>query len=459
MLKMPGIWAGIKKIKLKPWVKLLLIIVIFSTAFSMFGIGSLQYIEQPQFCTLCHSMRAYHSSWERSGHSQVNCFSCHGEIELNLEGNDSITGGEGYTLSRDMLTTNRAVKVFGKIVDKMTVYVKVISDYADKKKKQLMFLYNMSAGRSDHSSRRRAWDNCITCHEGFIFSRSGNDHFGHFTHAGSGVITCRQCHGNLVHEQKTKITRETCLNCHDNEIATPPSHVPASFKTSHGKDYLSKGECGLCHVRGVQEPICQDCHKVEMPHPENYRKDHIPAITEVGVRTCFKCHQEEAREEQVDGKPPAGSAPDNKASCSVCHRREMPHTDNVLKEHSALAKSSGLQSCSYCHQTSPGQKDMAVACADCHELEIPHPKDFKYRHKESVALKGQGVCNYCHSPMNPVNPGASWAKPGFCMNCHLKNKPHESGFKSEHQLGNYDRNRCITCHPVVLHCNDCHFGE
>ncbi len=459
MLKMNGLWLKIKKLILNSRAKLLITLVLSFAVFPLFSYEALQYIEQPEFCSMCHTMDPYYSSWEKSSHSQVDCYSCHGEAELKLDTEDAVKGGEKYTLSRDMLTTNKAVKIFGTTVDKMSEYLKVFSDYADKKHKQLAFLYEMYNDPSDRSGRQRAWEGCLNCHQGFLFSRSGNDHYGHFMHAGSGVITCQQCHGNLVHDQKTEITRKACLNCHDNKLPKPPSHVPDSFKLNHGKDYLIEKNCSLCHEKGVQEPICQDCHKMQMPHPENYREGHIPAIAEIGVRTCFNCHQEEIDQNREDTAKTADSKPIEKASCSVCHGVKMPHTNNVLKEHTALANRSGLQSCSYCHQTSPKQKDMAVACTNCHGMEIPHSQGFKYRHREVVEAKGQGVCNYCHSPLNPVNPGAPWASPKFCMDCHMKNKPHEPGFKSEHQLEGYERNRCNTCHPQERHCNECHFGE
>ncbi len=459
MLNMKGVWLRAKKIKLSPRAKLLIVIVLIIMAISVSSYKTLEYIEQPEFCRMCHTMGPYYSSWEGSDHSQVNCYSCHGETELKLKTDDTVKVTTKYTLSRDLLTTNRVVKVFGKIVDRMSEYYKAVSDYADEKNRQLAFLVDMYTDSTGRSERHRAWDSCVTCHEGFLFSRSGNDHYGHFRHTGSGVTTCQQCHGNLVHEQKKEITREACLNCHDSKIPKPPSHLPDSFKISHGKDYLSEKNCSLCHVNGVREPLCQDCHKVQMPHPENYREAHIPAIAEIGVRTCFKCHQEDFDLQQAEPSQTDETAPVDKASCSVCHGVKMPHKENVLKEHTSLAKRSGLRSCSYCHQTSPGQKDMAVACADCHKLDMPHSAGFKTNHRGVVETKGQGVCNYCHTPMNPVNPGAPWARPGFCLDCHMKNKPHETGYKIDHQLGGYDRNRCSTCHPKEIHCNECHFGE
>ncbi|MBU7005109.1 cytochrome c3 family protein [Phosphitispora fastidiosa] len=456
---MTGIWPKIKKIKLKSRTKLLMALVLCITVIPWFSFEALEYIEQPGFCSKCHSMTPHFSSWAKSGHSQVNCYNCHGDTKLKLQMDDAAKVGEKYTLSRDILTTNKAVKVFGKIIDWMSGYAEVISDYTDKKNKQLTFLFDMYTDTSDDVNKQRSWNSCVNCHEGFLFSRTGNDHYGHFKHTGSGVITCRQCHGNLVHEQKAEISREACLNCHDKEIPKPPSHVPDSFKLSHGKDYLTEKNCSLCHVQGIQEPICQDCHKLAMPHPENYREGHIPAIAETGVRTCFNCHQEDFDEQPSESAQPSASNPLDRASCSVCHGVKMPHTGDVLKEHTGLAKRSGLKSCSYCHQTSPGQKDMAVACTDCHGMEVPHPQGFQYKHKEVVAAKGQGVCSYCHSPKNPINPGAPWASPKFCLDCHMKNKPHDPGFKAEHQLGFYDRNRCSTCHPTENHCYECHFGE
>ncbi|ADG81010.1 cytochrome c3 family protein [Thermincola potens] len=446
-----GITVEEHKTKLKLRAKLLLIVVIFLLAMPALTIGSLRYIEEPDFCGLCHTMKPYHNSWKKSGHSRINCYSCHADSESREE---TAQIKDEEIIPRYMLTTNKAVKAFGKTVEFISRYSDVVANYIDTKRKQLAFLFTVVAGHSDQANRDRVWDRCLNCHGDLMFSQTGKDYYGHFKHAGSGVITCKQCHGDLVHGRKPEITRQQCLECHDKKIGKPPSHAADNFKTSHGRDYLAKKNCRLCHVRGVQEPLCQNCHKVQMPHPENYKERHIQAIEEVGVRTCFNCHEARLEQGPADPKQPADTA-----SCSVCHGRKMPHTKDIVKTHTTLVEEQGTKNCNYCHQTSPRQKDMAVACVDCHGLEMPHPPGFKYRHKDVYYAKGQAVCNLCHSPANPANPGAPWTSPNFCIDCHMKNKPHPPGFNIQHQLGGYDRNRCVICHPAVVHCNECHFGE
>lgn len=445
-----------KKTKLRWPVKPLLIVAIIFLAIPALTAGGLAYIEEPDFCGTCHSMEKHYESWNKSGHSEISCYNCHADLEVQRESENEKTKNEEL-VPRYMLTTNKVVRTFGKTVEALSGYSEAAGNYVDKKQQQVGFIFNIAFGNYDQADKKRVWDRCLNCHGDLMFSEKGNDHYGHFKHAGNGVISCRECHGNLVHGKKVKVERKQCLKCHDEEINSPPSHQIESFQATHGKDYIAKKNCTLCHVQGTKEKLCLDCHKLEMPHPKNYKERHIEAISEVGTRNCFNCHETKV---EIDPDNPDQSG--ESASCKVCHGQEMPHEKNILKEHTTLAKEEGIKSCNNCHKSKPEQKDMAIACVDCHGIEMPHPQGFKFRHKDAFYAKGRAVCNLCHSPMNRVNPLASWARPNFCDECHMRNKPHPKGFGATHQLGGYNWSGCNVCHPREFqeHCNTfCHFGE
>ena len=50
--------------------------ILFSLFILLFA-GIFRYSESPSFCGLCHNMKEYVESWERSSHNRVTCLSCH----------------------------------------------------------------------------------------------------------------------------------------------------------------------------------------------------------------------------------------------------------------------------------------------------------------------------------------------------------------------------------------------
>lgn len=64
--------------------KLLLVLVIIAVVLSVVGYGSFMglyyYTSTPEFCSKCHYVEPYVTSWENSPHNNVNCMGCHEPI-------------------------------------------------------------------------------------------------------------------------------------------------------------------------------------------------------------------------------------------------------------------------------------------------------------------------------------------------------------------------------------------
>lgn len=90
---------------------------------------------------------------------------------------------------------------------------------------------------------------------------------------------------------------KTCLNCHSNQIhkmvlGNSKSPHKGNWRKDHKKFAFNKtnnkmnSSCNLCH----QKDFCSSCHKLEMPHPENFAEVHKDIIQKKGKNLCYNCH-------------------------------------------------------------------------------------------------------------------------------------------------------------------------
>lgn len=249
----------------------------------------------PLFCSSCHNIRPYYISWKASGHSKVNCLSCHqnpdfsGWVEARLEG-----------------------------VENLWLYV------AKQKRKHKKRVSDLA---------------CLDCHQEikkkFVGRKIKMSH--------QEVLTgkhCFECHPNRGHqENKASSLMEICLpchlkkskklecaSCHRVDIAYDPDVNLSNYRLSH---LVRRPNCKYCHQPATLRR-CDYCHQTEMPHPPGWREGAHALEGFVKKRNCYRCHQ--------------------KDFCSACHlgltgKSDWPHGSNFIQTH----KTGNRERCFACH--------------------------------------------------------------------------------------------------------------
>jgi hypothetical protein len=200
------------------------------------------------------------------------------------------------------------------------------------------------------------------------------------------MTACFRCHSQ---QKDSKAPTGSCAACHTPEFQLkPPSHLePGFYPAGHaklglaeekrvlaagGKAFLESSEtseqvkaaertnetkpgegigpelrkvqtineCSTCHARS----FCTDCHKLPMPHPPTFKKDH-GAVGKANPTVCVTCH---------------GNAT---TFCNECHHGSaMGVTYNTgkpwLHEHPNIVKQVGASACFKCHNP--------TFCSACH---------------------------------------------------------------------------------------------
>jgi hypothetical protein len=262
-----------------------------------------------------------------------------------------------------------------------------------------------------------------------------------------------------------------CKDCHDRLKPVPSSHKNSSWlhgpklvvstgklgtaqaSAQHVAAYQkSPSDCAVCHGDGgPKSAFCNSCHKIEMPHPDGFKKDHL-ATGKKNPALCQNCHQ-------------------FSEICSNCHHVGSSDKNPWLGQHGAQVNKAGASSClDKCHKKSD--------CVTCHTSRKVVPASHNaanWLHRTSASQKAghdstydnsPEPCTYCH--------GDGGAKAAFCQNCHKLEMPHPATFGPEKgaqptadnggdhakgfQTNKLDRNLCNNCHDQYF-CDSCHHKD
>jgi len=149
-----------------------------------------------------------------------------------------------------------------------------------------------------------------------------------------GTQSCQTCH-----------SQQFCLNCHGTEMPHPKNFVNIHVNEA-------RKDMALCqHCHSWVEPKCKQCHSKRPPsHIPHFREMHPQLITDGGM-SCQVCHGRNA--------------------CSDCHKLAMPHPRNFVKNHGELAKQFSIKGENSVLQL---QRQLCVTChADnyCRKCHLP----------------------------------------------------------------------------------------
>jgi hypothetical protein len=309
--------------------------------------------------------------------------------------------------------------------------------------------------------------------------------------AAGGVDACtEQCH-------ETKF----CADCHTKNRVFPASHrqrnwtkpkppgamtvygkEPAKVTAKHSLDAQKSIEsCEVCHGSGgVNAKFCKDCHKLEMPHPAQFKENHVSGKKNPGVcsnchlfrEVCSNCHhvgssltrpwiQVHGASTNNNGTAGCVETCHTKEDCVKCHTsrdvvpashrrakfvRDFSNKDAI---HVQLFGSDG-ETCTFCHAGQAAELPNSKFCKGCHKLEMPHPidegNDQKFVHQEGFQKKQltKPQCSNCHQTR-------------FCDACHHEGSVSNRPWLRYHPniVGKEGAEPCFDCHQPTF-CANCH---
>ncbi len=266
----------------------------------------------------CHAMAPYADAAADSPHASTPCVRCHG-----TSGSFGMLA-DGWALQRRALSVALGREPVAQQVSDTACrecHAAVLAD--------VVVSRGIAVRHSDFSQER-----CALCHAGTGHALPGR------TYDVAQMDDCMSCHSSSGEELSG------CAMCHmpdaDRERLKGTStwritHGPR-WRTTHGMGDLKT--CVSCHAPAY----CARCHRLALPHPPSWPKQHGKAARAVETKTCVACHES--------------------TWCADCHGVEMPHRDGFLPAHGEDAHRLGETTCYRCHPE--------AGCVDCH-LRSAHP--------------------------------------------------------------------------------------
>jgi len=273
--------------------------------------------------------------------------------------------------------------------------------------------------------------------------------------AKSGVKSCTaSCH-----------TVKFCADCHTKNAILPTSHkagtwtypalnkptvtvygkAPAAASAGHtAAAKASMESCEVCHGSGgIEAAFCKACHKVAMPHPDQFKQFHAKT-GKANPALCQQCH----RVREV---------------CSTCHHIGSSLTRPWTSVHGVSVNTNGATSCvEKCHQ-----KNFCVACHNNRNVRPASHNAARFVRSDigttpaghTSQYKANGdACTYCHAGEVAALPNAP-----FCRACHKLQMPHTINDSDKQKFAHaepiqkkqYSKSQCYNCHPQTM-CDACH---
>jgi hypothetical protein len=400
-----NLWQKIKALLYRFRIPLLIIIPTAAVAASYGGYRAWDYTQNdPNFCTSCHLMDDAFGRWQKSGHRDVNCHTCHpGDIASNLH--------------QLYMTVTHAPKT----VEKHAEVPASICSSCHRSGEERWTQISETPGHKIHFEEHKI--ECVTCHAPAVHDFVPND------------AMCQKCHGDKIIEL-AGMAQNHCTSCHD-------------FLGDAERGLLAAEEtCGGCHVaKAGSEPAtkvswhdsldCTNCHPVH--DREAVTAAFAGPKVDGNAVACGACHEDQAEM--------AEAGPSGHLACTTCH--------------TAHADPPGEAACRDCHtpQAEAVPEADHHACQDCHPVhtEAPSPKELCGEcHLDqseillSTPVEEHRTCDSCHEPHASAKPDGP-----VCAECHKAEARKAAGAPvAEHRA-------CASCHQVhgpedARTCRSCH---
>ncbi len=329
----------VRKRKVRPlprWEKWLFLGMV-AAALLVLLVGSSIYIDQSSFCANCHLEQRTFETWKKSPHREVDCLDCH-----------------------------RAPSPSGYLAQKID-YLRWVWSFS-------FNTYKMPLRDSISNA------NCRRCHGSEIskvITRQGIK-VQHKDFLDKGR-RCTDCHSAVGHKVAvaTYPSMNECLTCHDTKTAPAKCEVCHTPGTPGSKrirrevvpiPVASSSQCRGCHKPSTWKR-CIQCHGLEMPHPDGFRKGHSH-LAFLNKELCLRCHSFPSS----DKPPGTHGGYDRTDFCNRCHAFPSPHgtAERWAREHGPIALGQltvveAACSDADCHGSASSPVNY---CTQCHSAEI-----------------------------------------------------------------------------------------
>ncbi|MBI5232516.1 MAG: NapC/NirT family cytochrome c [Coriobacteriales bacterium] len=351
------------------------------------------------FCNdICHNVHQDNAAeYDRSAHANVNCVACH-----YRPGMSALL----FTVDRVDKLLDVYPTIVGELHWPMNLYSHLAAVTVDEQCEQCHKLENTRVLTSpgikiDHRAHKDKGINCAQCHNRVAHPERGYKLRLPYNKKKQDFATmpgCMRCHRLSRDEELGELSAPgQCSTCHTRDFElTPRGHAAKDWADPRGSSrghadaakaaqsfsetqekiwagaeeefyekrprllariaignepvfvkvppYWTQFECSNCHT----ERFCTDCHGVELPHPENFKRSHVKDSKESEAPVCGKCHNPAKRARFVG------------SSCSQCHHPQFkPARGSWVRTHGAIAKEIDTQAeCLICHKKN--------YCSSCH---------------------------------------------------------------------------------------------
>jgi len=315
-------------------------VAIFFIILAAGAFGVNQVVSNSSLCVNCHEMRPEYYTWQLSSHSKVACTDCH--LPIDSRGR----------MARNFAGLRLIVKHYlGNYQVPILVWQPVSQDNClacHSKNRQATPSGDIKISHINHDNKGVG---CVSCHSGVAHGRivergkisevkpqDWNQQLAAKEVQSSDIkpkmIQCLTCH------REWKVSTQ-CEKCHS-RIPTPPSHLPGTWRTMHGKAaWEDVNQCSHCHYeqslgdnfdkQRVSDYIransfCVNCHLKYKPpnHTATWPHDHSGEVIRGQVPYCIVCHD--------INKPQGGTSPNGTFTyCNKCHGQYRVGDRQVMK--------------------------------------------------------------------------------------------------------------------------------
>jgi len=388
-----------------------LVIWVLVGAFVMVGLtaGSQIITSTPWFCNeVCHNVHADNAkAWHAGSHANINCVACHYEPNMNAA---------SFLLDRvdklvdipPTIANTFEVPVNGESHMALTVSNEQCEQCHDLSVKKI----TPSRGiLIDHEKHIESGINCTACHnrvahpeEGFQLSLEGNKKKENWMM----MTACFRCHQQagvkLVSNDDGFKAPGQCGACHPKDFKLEP-------KTHDEKNWYQVRGDSKGHAEAAKEEFAQTEEALaewEAIKPELESKQPRVLARLAGVREemitrtspsatvneCYTCHQPKF--------------------CDDCHGTQIPHAEDFKKQHSKNYKEANAVQCAKCHNQTGKLAYDSQSCHLCHHKPDNPAKPWRLTHddrakkvdisKECYSCHSEIFCSTCHVRGEPATP-------------------------------------------------------
>lgn len=386
----------------KRWRRVAFLLVVI---FPVFTIASVEVTSQSRFCSSCHIMDPYYSSWKVSAHKDVECVKCH-----------ISPGATSFVAAK--------LNGLGQVVDDVLNRTST---------KPSASVNQLSCTRSGCHSVEQLSGKTID---------NGRFKFRHDKHLGNthlGVeFTCGTCHSHVQGDEHFEVNTSVCLTCHLVERPEHPAARPdAGFtlidfrvREGHTGEELAEGASGEPRPPST----CTTCHDAPTTVLERggLTIDHTEYLS-YGA-SCESCHHGATATPQ----------PIEDGRCLACHTFGIDHSMSATEMHQIHAEGHHKIECFSCHgmiEHGPKAQVTSLQQFDCQQC---HVNEHSIQQMAYLSTGQNGSDAVLPAAQQTVNP--MFMAHVDCTGCHIAEGPIGPAGATGARVVRASPKACDACH-------------